>query len=362
MRKTRRTEPRQRRDRVNLILQPLSAGFRLGVALRHAAYHRGWLKVRKLDRPVVSVGNLTVGGTGKTPLVALIAGILLKRGLNPAILTRGYGRRRGPGLVAIPPGSARVADPSKVGDEPALLASELPQVPLVICANRFRAGRTAEKRFQADVHILDDGFQHLAIARDVDIVVLDVTQEISRRVLLPAGRFREPTSALKRAHLIVLTRSELGDADAWEDLARRTHPEAEVFRCTTVVSRFTDRGSGQAFTLEQLNDSPVSAFCGIGNPRAFFADLRSWGFTVVREDAFPDHHVYTKTEMQGLVEKAILAGASALITTRKDAVKIPPDLKLEKSVFICDIRAEVQDAAAFESALLSRLEAANRAG
>ncbi len=345
-----------------MILQPLSAGFRLGVALRHAAYRHGWLKVRKLNRPVVSVGNLTVGGTGKTPLVALVAGILVKRGWNPAILTRGYGRRRGTGLVAIPPGSGRIADPRRVGDEPALLARELPQVPIVICANRYRAGRTAEKRFQANVHILDDGFQHLAIARALDVVVLDVTQEISRRALLPAGRFREPISALKRAHLIVLTRAELGDADAWEDLARRTHPEAEVFRCSTVVSQFVDLGSGQCFTIEQLKDSPVSAFCGIGNPCAFFADLRRWGFTVVREDVFTDHHVYTKAEMHGLVERAVLAGASAIITTRKDAVKIAPDSKLEKAVFICDIRAEVQDASAFENALLSRLEAANKAG
>lgn len=346
---------------MNPILQPLSGGFRLGVALRHAAYRRGWLKTRKLNRPVISVGNLTVGGTGKTPLVALIARILVKHGWNPAILTRGYGRHGGPELLVIEPANPRFADPREVGDEPALLARELPKVPIVICTNRHRAGLVAEREFQANVHILDDGFQYLALARDLDVVALDVTQETSDRALLPAGRMREPSSALKRSHVVVLTRSDIGEPEPIEKRVRRTNPNVEIFRCATKLSRLVNIQSGESFAIEQLTDSPVSAFCGIGNPPAFFADLRKWGFSIVREEVFRDHHIYTEGEIGTLSEKAVMAGASAILTTWKDAVKIAPNWKLRRPLFACDIRAEVREAGAFENTLLRTLEGTNKA-
>lgn len=357
------------------ILRPLAVAFRLGVELRAAAYRRGWFKTRRLNRPVVSVGNLTAGGTGKTPLLALIAGVLLKRGWKPVILTRGYGRLRrslGRHMIAIEPSPGRVPDPREVGDEPALLARALPEVPIIVFADRYRAGRLAEDRFDVDVHLLDDGFQHWALARDLDVVVLDGTQEISDRALLPAGRMREPCSALQRAHLVVLSRVELGNPETVENCVRSVNPQAGVFHSATrlcglaqVASSAMDLGKAhppQYVLAVGRGDQgePVFAFCGIGNPRAFFEDLRSWGFFVIDQAAFPDHHVYSAAEINHLGARARKTGAVALLTTEKDAMNLPPIGESEVPVLACVIQTEICEAKVFEEALITRLANAVR--
>ena len=344
---------------MNPLLLPFSAGFRFGVALRHAGYKRGWFKIRRLARPVVSVGNLTVGGTGKTPLVACVANILLRRGWKPSILTRGYGRSSKAEMIVVAPGAGRRADAQEIGDEPALLARMLPEVPLVICADRFRGGQAAEERFQVDAHILDDGFQHLALARDVDLLALDATQTISDWHLLPAGRQREPLSALRRAQIVVLTRTDSADPQPLEELVLKVHPAAKVFRSRTELLGWTDALSGEAISIEEIRAQKVAAFCGIGNPRAFFADLRRWGFNLVAEDAFPDHHVYTGEEIQRLVASARKNGAAALLTTQKDAVKFSRDWTPQLPILACEIEAQILDAGDFERTLLTYLEKAH---
>jgi tetraacyldisaccharide 4'-kinase len=346
---------------VNPLLRPLSASFRLGVAFRRAAYHRGWFKTRRLSRPVVSIGNLTVGGTGKTPLIALITRSLLKQGWTPAILTRGYGRRRGPELLALPPAARRMANTLEVGDEPAWLARTLPEVPIVVCGDRFRAGRVAEQRFHVDLHLLDDGFQHLALARDVDLVVLDVTQDFSDLALLPAGRQREPCSALERAQMIVLSRVELADPSPFEKKVRCINPRAPVFHSATELCGVIDAKSGRVSPPQELNGRAVSAFCGIGNPGAFFADLRKWGFTVASQEAFPDHHVYTEGELRRVSRRARATGAVAMLTTEKDAANLPPVWEPELPVLACAIKLAVPEAEHFEATLLSYLRASKEA-
>ena len=343
---------------MNPLLFPFSAGFRFGVALRHAGYQRGWFKVRRLARPVVSVGNLTVGGTGKTPLVACIANILLREGWKPSILTRGYGRRSKAAMIVVEPGTGRRPDAREVGDEPAILARMLPRVPLIICADRYRGGQTAEERFQVDAHILDDGFQHLALARDVDLLALDATQPISDRLLLPAGRQREPLSALRRAQMVVITRTDSANSQPLEELVLKVHPAAQIFRSRTELLGWTDALSGEAVSIEEIRTQKVAAFCAIGNPRAFFADLRRWGFNLVAEDAFPDHHVYTGEEIQNLAATARKNGAAALLTTQKDAVKFCRDWTRQLPMFACDIEARIADAGNFERTLLTHLEKA----
>ena len=341
---------------MNSILLPFSAGFRFGVALRHAGYKHGWFKVRRLARPVVSVGNLTVGGTGKTPLVACVANILLRQGWKPSILTRGYGRRSRTEMIVIEPGTGRRVDAQEVGDEPAILARMLPEVPLIICADRFRGGQAAEQHFQVDAHILDDGFQHLALARDVDLLALDATQTISDWLLLPAGRQREPLSALRRAQIMVLTRANSTNAKPLEDLVLKVHPAAQVFRSSMELIGWTDALSGEVVSIEDIRAQKVAAFCAIGNPRAFFADLRRWGFSVVGEDAFPDHHVYTGEEIQKLAARARKNAAAALLTTQKDAVKFSRDWAPQLPMFACDIEARILDAGHLERSLLTYLE------
>jgi len=232
----------------------------------------------------------------------------------------------------------------------------LPEVPLVICADRFRGGQAAEQHFQVDAHILDDGFQHLALARDVDLLALDATQTISDWLLLPAGRQREPLSALRRAQIMVLTRANSTNAKPLEDLVLKVHPAAQVFRSSMELIGWTDALSGEVVSIEDIRAQKVAAFCAIGNPRAFFADLRRWGFSVVGEDAFPDHHVYTGEEIQKLAARARKNAAAALLTTQKDAVKFSRDWAPQLPMFACDIEARILDAGHLERSLLTYLE------
>lgn len=343
------------------LLEPIAVGFRVGVAIRAFAYREGWFKTRRLGRPVVSVGNLTLGGTGKTPLVVVVVRALAKRGLKPAILTRGYRRRRDADLVALEPhapGEERTADPRTVGDEPALLARLLPEVPIVVSSDRYRAGRLAEHRFDAGVHILDDGFQHLALARDVDIVAVDATRELSDWALVPAGRQREPCSALARADLVVLTRAELVDPLPLERRVRQINPRALIFHAVTRLGELADVTTGERQTPAAIlggRGPTFWAFCGIGNPGAFFADLRAWGFTVAGETAFRDHHVYRGAELYDLERRALRAGAAALLTTEKDAMNLPSDAGTRLPIFACAIELELGEAQAFEQELATRL-------
>jgi tetraacyldisaccharide 4'-kinase len=307
------------------------------------------------------VGNLSVGGTGKTPLVILMARTLLASGHCPCILTRGYGRRGRKGPIVLDPGADLIFDPREVGDEPAALSRALPNVPIVVSPDRFRAGIIGEQQFQASVHLLDDGFQHLALYRDLDVVLLDVTHLPSDLALLPAGRWREPFAALRRAHWVVLTRIELGDASGWQARVQALDPRARIFRCATKFAGLVEARSGLPEPHENLLRRKVVAFCGIGNPRAFFADLRAWGFWVVAERVFPDHHVYRRHELDNLSALARSAGAEAILTTEKDVMNLAPDWNAPMPLFACCIHPEIEEKMEFERALLAEVEAARRA-
>lgn len=338
---------------MNRFLTPLAEAYGWGTLLREYTFRRGWLESRRLAHPVISVGNLTTGGTGKTPLVVWIAEALLRHGYKPAILTRGYGRRRGPDILTLEPQPERNADARAVGDEPAWLARALPQVPIVISANRYRAGQLAEERFGVNIHLLDDGFQHFALRRDVDIVTIDVTQELDDRALLPAGRLRERCSALRRADLIVLTRVELRNPEAIERRVRSVNCRAQIFRASTALRGLREAAGDTLQPPAAYHGQPLCAFCGIGNPDAFFSDLRRWGFTVCAEIALRDHHVYTRDDMQRLLAVARAEGARAILTTEKDIMNLPPQWKSEMPVLACAVWTELPNGTAFEEALLA---------
>jgi tetraacyldisaccharide 4'-kinase len=340
---------------MNRSLMPFASLYGAGTRLRQRAFQRGWLRTRRLARPVVSVGNLTVGGSGKTPLVALVAGVFLRHGYKPAILTRGYRRERGTDLIALEPKPDRAPDSRVVGDEPALLARSLPQVPIVICADRYRAGRLAEERFGVDVHILDDGFQHLALGRDVDLVAIDLTQELWQEALLPVGQLREPLSALARADVIVLTRTEIQDPAQSEKHVNRLSPKASVFHCATQLRHLIELGCRRATEPGEYHGKPVCAFCAIGNRSAFFSDLHRWGFKLVSEMAFRDHHVYGPDDIVRLNEIASKKGAVAFLTTEKDVMNLPPQARFTVPILACAIQAEIAQAERFERALVAGL-------
>jgi tetraacyldisaccharide 4'-kinase len=338
------------------LLAPLAAGFRLGVELRRVAYARGWLETRRLNQPVISIGNLTLGGSGKTPLVAWIARRLLRLGWTPGILTRGYGRASARPFVLLAPAAERRADAREIGDEPALLAKSLPQVPIVVGRDRYRAGLLAEERFHVDIHLLDDGFQHWALARDVDVVALDVTQELSDGELVPAGRLREPCAALARAHVVILTRTELADPGKLEACVRQIHPRAAVFHCRTSLRSLLDVRNGRVHPPAAWQGKPVYAFCGIGNPPAFFANLSQWGFSLVGQQPFRDHHVYRVTELLAMLNTAKQSSATALVTTEKDATNLPRQAQGELPILACVTEMEIDRAEVLEQALLARVE------
>lgn len=317
----------------------------MGARVRVAAYRQGWLRQRRLGHPVISVGNLTAGGTGKTPLVRWIAGRLLGRGLRPAILIRGYRRRRGPDAIVIPPKLDRAPEPREVGDEAAWLARAFPEVPIGVSADRFQTGRLIEENYAVDVFVLDDGFQHLPLARDLDVVALDATRGISDRDILPAGLQREPCSALARAGLVVLTRAELADPARLENSVRRINSGVQTVRARTRLDHLLELTGPKTLPPESFIGQPVHAFCGIGNPDAFFRDLRLWGFDVVRESVFPDHHVYRDLSFARATRAAGANSVAVLVTTEKDAMNLA-GMNLGEAgvpVVACAVRLDLGD-------------------
>jgi tetraacyldisaccharide 4'-kinase len=288
-----------------------------------AAWRRQWYaqhpdRRRTLDRPVISVGNLRVGGSGKTPVVEHIARLLAEAGYSPAILSRGYGRRspsKSPTVVS--DGRRILAGVDASGDEPLMLAQALvgKGVVVVVCADRHAAGRLAESRLGATVHVLDDGFQHFGLARNVDLVVTgehDLSDEP-----LPHGRLREPLSAAISADALLV---DAGYQDAAERIARVLRvPNAYHITRTLLPPRIV--GSGD--TVVVPNDSRVFAFAGIARPERFFADLTSAGWNVVGTKSFRDHHYFSAAEVARVAAAAKKARAAIVLTTDKDAIRLP---------------------------------------
>ena len=289
----------------SLLLPPLSALYGAVTRTHLALYQRGAFRTVKLERPVISVGNITAGGTGKTPLVEWVAKTLAREGKRVCILTRGYGRRNPRAQVVVSDGQTIMATPSEAGDEPFLLANNLLGSAAVICnADRVSAGRYAIETLGSECFVLDDGFQHFRLARDLNIVTIDATNPWGGGRLLPYGRLREPISGLSRADCIVLTRC---------DQATDIPPMCElrpVFESTMEVVR--------PLQIE----GPVGGFCAVGNPESFFEQVRKHGYELVFEKAFTDHHWYTQHDINNLIKAVNETGAKSLITTAKDAVKL----------------------------------------
>ncbi len=284
------------------LLVPLSWPYRAVVRRRT---RRMRARATRLDVPVVSVGNLTCGGTGKTPTVEMVARDLAASGRKPAIVSRGYG-----------------SGPAAENDEFRVLAANLPGVDHVQDADRVAAGRRAVER-GADVIILDDGFQHVRLGRDLDIVLLDALRPFDNGRLLPAGLLREPVEALERADLIAVTRCELAAPEALEEL--RTWLKSAL--PTTPTIELGTRVVGWHDALEETRDEAapmgaVVAFCGIGHPEAFRRQLVKEGSDVRAFLPFPDHHAYTRADLERVARQARAIDATAIVMTQKDAVKL----------------------------------------
>lgn len=336
-------------------LIPLSAIYYAVTRARRTAYRRGWFSVSKLPVPVISVGNLTTGGTGKTPLVEWVCRtVAADRGeaqdendqrKRVCVLTRGYGRDNPKSQVVVSNGTELLASVNEAGDEAFLLAKSLLGIAAVVSnSNRVAAGHWAMENLGAEVFVLDDGFQHLRLARDLDIVTIDATNPWGGGSLLPAGHLREPPSGLSRADCIVITRT-----DQVEDL---TSIKAAVNRLTDSVpvlsSRMLTRGirklDGASVARESSSSQQAGAFCGLGNPESFFTQLRHYGLTPAFTRTFADHHSYSQSDIEALVIEARAQGAECLITTAKDATKLAT-LNFELPCYILEIQIAIDEEA-----------------
>jgi tetraacyldisaccharide 4'-kinase len=305
-------------------VNPLSAIFGAGVRLRNALYDRGTLSACRLARPVVSVGNISVGGSGKTPFVIALGQLLKQRGIAFDVLSRGYGRNSTEIAVVEPGGTA-----AQFGDEPLLIARTL-QAPVIVGGDRYQAGLLAEKQFSSKLHLLDDGFQHRRLHRDFDIVLLpdeDITGS-----LLPVGRLREPVTSLDRADAVVVFEKQVLSLSAKQTWL--AHRRVEL--------------AGPSGRLV--------AFCGIARPRQFFDSLKALGQEIAETVTFGDHHRYSHGDVDRLLRLKVQSGADGFITTEKDAVNLAGLARQLEPLQTAPLRLELESAEQAISEMLKAIE------
>jgi tetraacyldisaccharide 4'-kinase len=327
-----------------------------------ARARRDWYAARadrrkRLRRPVISIGNVSVGGAGKTPTVAFVARVLAEAGERPSILTRGYARAvPSDGVTVVSDGSRLRNDLGRAGDEPLMLARQLPSVPVLVSPDRYLAGRLAEEQLACTAHVLDDGFQHFQLERDIDLVLVS-PDDVEHPLTLPAGRLREPLDVVRGASAVIVTGVDSGEAAA----------------CGAAL------GVTRAFRLRRILDRPrlvepagrvvapaagtrVLAVAGLARPKRFFDDLAAEGWTVAGEMAFADHHRYTRRDVAGIVAEMKAVRAVMVLTTEKDLVRLLPLRPLPVPVAWMPMQVSVEPAAEFKAWLIGQLGAADPSG
>lgn len=298
----------------------LSLLYGTAVKVRLALYSSGLLKAGRLECKVISVGNITVGGTGKTPTVEFISRNLQGRGFKVAILSRGY-RRTGKGIGIVSDGKEIFLGPDEAGDEPYMLARRLKNVTVLVGADRHELGRYALERFPLDVIVLDDGFQHARLKRDLDILLVDGEKGFGNGHLLPRGPLREPLSGLKRAEVVLVNKASQESAEIVDNIMKN-HLVPALFKSNYRAEKLVSLWSGEQIDLVRLSGAKVMALSAIANPSSFLNILSSLGGEIVSEVSFPDHYSYSLKELEVVIDKARVGGADFIVTTEKDAVKL----------------------------------------
>ncbi len=305
--------------------------YSLAMWLRAVLYRHGiLLKQQRLPVPVVSIGNLTLGGTGKTPLVLYVTRQLLARGRRPAIVSRGYGGSVQGAVNVVSDGKTLAMAAPEAGDEPVLLAASLPGVPVLIGPKRAEVGQAAIERFQVDSLVLDDGFQHLALARDLDLVLFSARTLVGNGRVFPGGPLREPFSALARAHAFVITgvdHATRTEAEVFKQLLAVLFPNTPLFMGEYLPVCMLHSQQRRTFAIDKARRLPLYGFAGIANPESFRHTLERERFLLTGFVGFPDHHRYTAADVAALVAAARARKAAALVTTEKDYVKLAPFFK-----------------------------------
>lgn len=331
------------------MLSLLSTIYGRAMDVRNGLYDKGVFETHDLGARTISVGNITTGGTGKTPLVAFVANILAESGETVCILTRGYGRKDAMRRVLVSDGNEVLADVSIAGDEPFELAQKLLGKSIVIAdADRVDAAEWARRRFGVTAFVLDDGFQHRKAKRDLDIVCIDATRPDGQRQagslrsgrMLPAGRLREPVHNLDRADVVIITRADLVDDTS--------NLRSELSDLKLEATIFTARN--KIVNVDEFRGERVFAFCGLGNPEGFYEQIRRERIDIAETMTFPDHYQYTQKDIDEVEAEAQARGAGVLVTSAKDEVKLS-DLKFEMPRHVVRIEIEIDDAEAFAALL-----------
>lgn len=337
-------------------LVPAEGIFGAAAGLRRNLYGRGVLRSVAAPIPVVSVGNLAVGGAGKTPVTIHLVHELQRRGLRVAVLSRGYGGS-GRGARVVSRGEGSLLDAADAGDEPVLIARRCPGALVLVGADRAELATIAAKDLGAEIAVLDDGFQHLRLQRDLDIVVLDGAAPFGNGRLLPRGPLREGKEALGRAHLGWIAKCDEGRSVDVEGAAREVEARIGLppVRSRYRVSRLLSADLQRELPVDSLEGSSVLLLAGLARPDSFRRTLQRAGARVVAEVLFPDHHAFRPREIEGVLARARIVGVDRICCTEKDAVRLPPQIRGDERVAVVQIRTEVVAGADLLSAALDEL-------
>lgn len=356
---------------LRLFLRLLSGLFEGIVRFRLWLYRHGLLRPHELGCQVISIGNLTVGGTGKTPIVEVFARTLQKSGRKVAILSRGYKKKEDPFFrrllkkltfehVASEPrvvsdGKRLLLDSALSGDEPFMLATNLPEVAVIVDADRVKAGQYAIQKLGCDTLILDDGFQYLNLKHRFDIVLVDRTNPFGNRRLLPRGILREPVRSIRRAGFIFITKSNGDGAEELKRTLRQYNPDAEISECRHAAKYLQNVYTGERQHLSFLQDLPVAAVSGIASPKGFEDELVRRGARVMYHKRYADHHRYKQQEIIEVINKGLQREARAVVTTEKDAVRFPMLERRDLPVYFLRVEIEMLSGADEFHAWINRI-------
>ncbi|MFN0112440.1 MAG: tetraacyldisaccharide 4'-kinase [Blastocatellia bacterium] len=344
------------------------------VQIRILAYRRGWLKTHSLNAPVISVGNLSVGGTGKTPCVAFIAKTLRDAGLDVAILSRGY-KRQTVGRVEVSNGKQILCSPAESGDEPFLLAQTCPDARVVVDPDRYAAGHWLESQAPVSAFILDDAYQHLRLARDLNLLLIDATEPLRQAEMVPFGRFREPLTELSRADAVIVTRSDqqFDKAQLLETINQNCRPNTPIFFASHRMAQLKPLGEKaesihrrgaksaeeaqrpESFLPASFAGKKIAAVSGIAKPERFKSDLQNAGMQIVLRRDFADHHRYSSNEFAEIIYAAQTVSAEAIVVTEKDAANLSYELLSQSPlpVYAAQIEFHCQQANQLRELLLN---------
>jgi tetraacyldisaccharide 4'-kinase len=323
-------------------LKILSCLYSLAVRCRLGAYRIGLLRVKRLPTHVISVGNITTGGTGKTPFVAMLAEWAGTHGCKVAVLSRGYKGKKNADALVVSDGKNFVASADNAGDEPVMLAKKLPSVPILVSKKRYDIGYMAIKRFYSDLLLLDDGYQHLSLYRDVNILLIDAKRGFGNESLLPLGPLREPIEQIKRADTIILTGCT--NEHTGGKLIHYIHnlfPEKSIYRAEHVPNEVIFPLAHKTYSPDMLNGRNVVVFAGIAHPDDFLETVESYGAHVIHFKAFSDHHSFRKHEIEKLSSWEKQSNVDFLLTTEKDWVRITPTIPSDWNIAMLTIKIEL---------------------